>query len=99
MYWCDCDNTRGKFVDGLSSEIIDGSASAISDCYPECIHISAARDIVEEEVDTVFGLSAGDEFAGKFEDSRLCMVHLISVLFYLRSLLCWTYSIIINCKL
>ena len=71
MYWCDCDNTRGKFVDGLSSEIIDGSASAISDCYPECIHISAVRDIVEEEVDTVFGLSADDEFAGKFEDSRL----------------------------
>ena len=56
MYWCDCDKTRVKFVDGLSSEIIDSSASAISDCYPECIHISATRDIVEEEVDTVFGL-------------------------------------------
>ena len=69
MYWCDCDNTRVKFVDGLSSEIIDSSTSAISDCYPECIHISAARDIVEEEVDTVFGPSANDEFAGKFEDS------------------------------
>ena len=56
MYWtrCDHDECRVKFVDGLSSEIIDSSASAISDCYPECIHISATQDIVEEEVDYCF---------------------------------------------
>lgn len=65
MYWCDCDNTRAKFVDGLSSTIIGSSTSALNDHYPECIHISAVRDIVQEEVDTAFGLSADDEFAGK----------------------------------
>ena len=67
VYWCGCDNTRSKFVDGLSSEITGhgSSSSAINDHYPECVHISAVRDIVEEEVDTVFGLTADDEFAGK----------------------------------
>ena len=43
------DKTRIKFVDGLSSEIIDNSASAISDCYPECIHISATRVLLRKK--------------------------------------------------
>ena len=59
------DNTRGKFIDGLSSTIAESSACALNKYYPECIHISAVRDIVEEEVDTVFSLSANDDFSGK----------------------------------
>lgn len=63
VYWCTCDKSRSQFVDGLSSDV-SSTPEVLSTTYPECVHISTTKRIIQESIDGVYDLTPDAEFDG-----------------------------------
>ena len=54
---------RAKFIDSLSSHL-DVTTQELNASYPECLHSEVVREIVETNIDGVFGISPEHDIAG-----------------------------------
>lgn len=64
VFWCSCDKARGSLVSSLSHHV---KACYEELCKDECLHIAAARCIIEQ-IDAVHAISPDIDFCGRCSD-------------------------------
>lgn len=68
MYWCTCDRSRGELIDSLSTHI-DISIDEFEKKAPHCLHIKAAKCILQE-IDAVHDISPEQELCGNVKQHK-----------------------------